>query len=67
MSWQFSMTAADSEPWHWLRIDDDTGSVLAQSHGTFATLYECGEDAKLHGYVAAPTVRIAGQVPSPGT
>lgn len=36
--------------WRWTCLQEGTGAVLARSPASFATLKDCTEDAKRHGY-----------------
>jgi hypothetical protein len=53
MGWEFAACWVEESdaPWQWMwrRIADDSGAVIAQS-GHFATLEQCIEDAKDHGF-----------------
>ena len=44
--WRFMPTADDR--WHWVSVDDGREVLSSEA---FATLKECVEDAKSHGYV----------------
>jgi hypothetical protein len=50
VGWEFKQATTAALPWIWREIEEETGSVLKQSRGSFATLYACIEDARVHGY-----------------
>jgi hypothetical protein len=58
MRWEFKQATRAARPWIWRMYDDETGSVLRQSTGSFVTLYACIQDAAEHGYAAPPDVLL---------
>ena len=46
--WEFIGGADDA--WHWRLLDADTGLVISQSEPGFRCLFDCSQDAGLHGY-----------------
>ena len=64
-SWRF-FDGVSTKTWSWQLVDDDTGSVIAQSTRQFPTLHACVKDAVAHGYVvskcatACPQAGVSG-------